>query len=49
METDPDYPVPEGFTKRVEKTVKYTYGVPDYLPVSESHQMAFDILDEIFF
>jgi len=41
--------VPEGFTKRVEKTVVYNYGVPDYLPLSESYQMAFDMLDEIIF
>jgi len=49
LESDPDYPVPEGFTKRVEKTVIYNYGVPDYLPLSDSYQMAFDILDEIIF
>jgi len=33
---DPDYPVPEGFQKKVEKTLIYTYGAPDYLDMSEA-------------
>ena len=49
LETDPEYPVPEGFTKQMEKTINYNYGIPDYLGISEAHQTAFDILDEIIF
>jgi len=48
LESDPDYPVPEGFTKRKEKTISYNYGVPDYLNLSEAHNVAFEIIDELF-
>lgn len=36
LAVDPDYPVPEGFTKWKEKTITYNYGVPDYLHISEA-------------
>lgn len=49
LEQDPEYPVPEGFTKRKEKTIVYNYGAPVYLGLSEAHNMAFDILDELLF
>lgn len=48
LESDPDYPVPEGFTKWKEKTISYNYGVPDYLDLSEAHNVAFEIIDELF-
>jgi hypothetical protein len=47
LELDPEYPVPEGFTKRKEKTVNYSYGPPAYLNLSEAQTMAIDILDEL--
>jgi len=37
LDQDPDYPVPEGFTKQKEKTILYNYGVPDYIGISEAH------------
>jgi len=49
LEKDPEYPVPEGFTKWKEKTINYSYGVPEYMNISEAHNLAFDILDEILF
>lgn len=36
LEKDPDYPVPEGFTKWKEKTILYQYGAPEYLNLSEA-------------
>jgi hypothetical protein len=36
LEKDPEYPIPEGFTKRKEKTISYNYGAPAYLNLSEA-------------
>lgn len=43
---DPNYPVPEGFTKQKEKTLVYSYGFPEYLGLSEAQQEAYSFLDE---
>ena len=47
IKEDPNYPIPEGFKKRKEKTLVYTYGAPSYLNLSESQTMALDIMDEL--
>lgn len=36
LEVDPEYPVPEGFTKWKEKTIQYNYGAPAYIGLSEA-------------
>ena len=47
----PNYPVPEGFTKAVEKTPVYSYKVPDCAVkfLKESKVMATEVMDEILF
>lgn len=47
LEQDPEYPVPEGFTKRKEKTIVYSYGAPTYCNLSEAQTTAIEILDEL--
>ncbi len=47
IKEDPNYPIPEGFKKRKEKTLVYTYGAPSYLNLSESQTTALDIMDEL--
>jgi hypothetical protein len=46
---DPNYPVPEGFTKVVEKMPIYSYKVPESAAkfLKESKVMAIECLDEI--
>jgi hypothetical protein len=44
---DPNYPVPEGFTKKKEKTLVYTYGAPEYFNLGEARTEALEILDEL--
>lgn len=48
---DPNYPVPEGFSKVIEKLPIYSYKVPDcavkFLP--ESKVMATEMMDDILF
>ena len=48
---DPNYPVPEGFAKVVEKTPIYTYKVPECAAkfLKESKVMAAEMMDEILF
>lgn len=46
LSEDPNYPVPEGFTKQKEKTLVYSYGFPEYLNLSEAQQTAYEFLDE---
>ena len=48
---DPNYPVPEGFTKAIEKTPVYSYKVPECAAkfLKESKVMATEVMDEILF
>jgi hypothetical protein len=48
---DPNYPVPEGFTKVIEKMPIYTYKVPECAAklLKESKVMATEMMDEILF
>jgi hypothetical protein len=48
---DPNYPVPEGFMKVIEKMPIYTYKVPECAAKSlkESKVMATEMMDEILF
>lgn len=48
---DPNYPVPEGYTKVIEKMPIYTYKVPECAAkfLKESKVMATEMMDEILF
>lgn len=46
---DPNYPIPEGYTKVVEKIPVYSYKVPECAAkfLKESKVMATEVMDEI--
>lgn len=46
---DPNYPVPEGYMKKKEKNLVYSYGAPTYFPLSEAQKDSMEILDELIF
>ena len=47
LEENPEYPVPEGFSKVVEKDLVYRYEVPEFLPMPENQRFCVEFLDEL--
>ena len=46
LEENPEYPVPEGFAKVVEKDLVYRYEVPEFLPMPENQRFCVEFLDD---
>lgn len=44
---DPDYPLPEGYFKVVDRQMNLRYELPDYLPIAESKKVSLTLLDEV--
>jgi hypothetical protein len=45
---DPNFKLPDGYQKVVEREMITSYVVPEYFPIKESKKVAIEILDEIF-
>ena len=41
-------PLPEGYTKDIEREVVNHYVIPSYFPIKEEQRVAMEVLDEIF-
>ncbi len=47
LETNPFYPLPEGYKKVEEKYLRENYVLPNYIEVSESTKIAAELLDSV--
>ena len=42
---DPNYQLPDGYQKFVEKEIENKYTIPEYFPISESQRVAIEVFD----
>jgi len=47
IKANPNYPLPEGYTKAVEKDFEYQYSILEYLEISEAKKVSTLILDQL--
>jgi len=47
VQVDPNFVIPEGYSKVPEKEVVDVYQLPESLPVPESQRVAIEVLDDI--
>lgn len=44
---DPQYQLPDGFTKVVEKEIVNVYKIPEYFPIEKCQRVSIEILDDL--
>ena len=49
IKTDPNYPLPEGFTKITEKELVLSYQIPAYIKIKPVRRMCVEFLDALLF
>ena len=48
VETNPDYPIPEGYRKVSQKSIEFEYIIPTHFAIPEGTMICVELLDEIF-
>ena len=49
ISNDPNFKLPEGYTKIVDKEVLSNYKIPDFIPMKQSQRIVIEVLDQLLF